>query len=139
MTASLSAVGADQAMHLAGRRVLVAEDDPGLNHMLELALSEIGMQVESAFSYTTASAAIRTKVLDFCLFDYQLPDGNGLQLLQLLRSMHPGLPVLMMSANPDESVVRAAATLRAEGFLEKPVRIDEVEAIIATALRRKSR
>lgn len=134
MNASIPAPGHPPL--LAGRRVLLTEDDVSLNHMLTLALTEAGMAVESTFGCRAATAAIRDKTLDFCLFDYQLPDGNGLDLLQELRVRQPALPVLIMSANRDSQLVSRAAALHAEGFLEKPVRLDELEKIIAAAIRR---
>ena len=56
---------------------------------------------------------------DLVLLDIKLPDINGIDALKLLRTSHPILPVVMLSASDDPAIMRSALDVGALGFLPK--------------------
>ena len=65
--------------------ILVVEDDRTLNELLCVHLEEQGHEPQGAATLSEAGAALRDSPVDAVLLDYQLPDGNGMQLLQEIK------------------------------------------------------
>jgi DNA-binding response OmpR family regulator len=75
---------------------------------------------------------------DLILLDRTLPDGDGLSLLPALRSRHPGLPVIVLSARGDVTDRVAGLDQGADDYLIKPFAVDEMFARIRAVRRRPS-
>jgi two-component system response regulator QseB len=124
-------------------RVLVVEDDEGIAAGLLAHLQRQGDAVDVAASVAGAWSALRAEHFDIVLLDLGLPDGDGHQVLQRLRSAaagglpDPTTPVLIMTAR-DEVAARIAALDRgADDYVTKPFDADELAARMR-ALRRRA-
>jgi two-component system OmpR family response regulator/two-component system response regulator QseB len=125
-------------------RVLIVEDDPTTSAML------VGLvrrqQWEHAVCEDLASAwqALRSAPFDFLLLDLNLPDGEGTDLLQKLRRSAPGelpdakTPVLVISSRSQLRTRLTALDLGADGYVIKPVHLEEVAAVMRALLRRRT-
>ena len=71
-----------------------------------------------------------TDGLDLVLLDIAMPGIDGLEVLQLLRSRHPRLPVLMLSTYPDKQYAVRCIKLGAGGYLNKGADPDDMVAAI---------
>ncbi len=114
--------------------VLVVDDEFGVAEVLDAILTDEGFHVTTAANGQQALACIAEQRPDLMLLDYMMPvlDGTGvLHALAADRSAD-GLPVVMMSALPEEGV--AAMTRRYKAFLRKPFRIRSVLAAIEQAM-----
>jgi two-component system repressor protein LuxO len=110
-------------------RVLLVEDTASLSMVYQSVLARAGHKVVCAFSLAEARAhfeAVRPHVV---LLDLQLPDGDGLELLEDLRRGAPGSRVIVITANG--SINRAVQAMRAGAFdfLVKP--FDEARLLSA--------
>jgi len=79
--------------------------------------------------------------IDIVILDMHMPILDGLGFLTRLRSKnspYPDLPVLILTGDHDESVVRDCVDLGVHGFVVKPVDIDTLGARLNAALKRKS-
>ncbi len=116
--------------------VLVVEDDSDLRSVLRRALREADFEVTTAHDGTEALRAARALEPDLLVVDIGLPDADGRDVCQALRSEGMTAPVLFLTA-------RDAVTDRISGFaaggddyLTKPFHVDELIARIGALLRR---
>ena len=112
--------------------VLVVDDDDSTREMLTMALLDEGYRVEAAFDGDAALARIDARRPDLVLMDVRMPGLSGEELLQLLRERHPGLPVVLTSADP--RLVHDATARGAAGVLVKPFDLDDLLVVVERAL-----
>jgi two-component system repressor protein LuxO len=110
-------------------RVLLVEDTASLSMVYRSVLAKAGHGVACAFSLSEARTEIERVRPHVVLLDLQLPDGDGLDLLQTVRSDLPGTRVIVITANG--SINRAVQAMRAGAFdfLVKP--FDEARLLSA--------
>jgi diguanylate cyclase (GGDEF)-like protein len=109
---------------------LVVEDDAAIRQLISIALSSEGCTVLQAADGQTALTTAADVHPDVILLDIGLPDINGLQVLQTLKSK-PDLrtiPVIMVTAWADTDMVRQAMDRGADDYVCKPFAIDDLLA-----------
>src|SRR5579862_5963011 len=99
--------------------LLVLDDEPSILTTLQKALSLEGYAVDVAGGVKVAEEKLKKRTYDLCLFDVQLPDGDGLSLLQFVRAAKLDVPVLIMSGHATIDTAVKATRLGALTFLEK--------------------
>lgn len=118
---------------LQRKRILVVEDDPVFRAILREILSDkfAGFDVLEAGSGSEALRATEKHAPILVFIDIGLPDLNGLQLTETIKSLHPTVGVVVVT-NHDTPEYRAAADESgADGFLSKNSSIaSEIEAIV---------
>ena len=117
-------------------RALVVDDEPNLAELLSTALRYEGWQVEHAL---TGHAAIRrAKELepDVVVLDVMLPDLTGLEVLGRMRTTHPNVPVLFLTAKDAVEDRIAGLTAGGDDYVTKPFSLEEVVARLRALLRR---
>jgi len=122
-------------MTSAPPRVLLVEDDPVSRAFLSAAIHALPAAVDAADSMAAALALAATNRYDAWLFDANLPDGSGVELLDLLRVRDSSTPALAHTATPDAQI---GESLRAAGFaqvLVKPLPSLAVQKALRQALR----
>jgi two-component system response regulator PilR (NtrC family) len=114
--------------------VLVVDDEADIRELLELSLVRMGLGVESAGSVGAAKELLKSKRYDLCLTDMRLPDGNGLELVRHIGAQFADLPVAVITAFG--SMENAVAALKAGAFdyLTKPLSLDQLRALVKSAL-----
>jgi len=114
--------------------VLLVEDDPSIAIVITAALEAEGFDVVSC-----ETVAERDRQLAKCEFsalvtDVMLPDGDGIESLPKVRELHPGMPIIILSAqNTLDTAVRASDTGAFEYF-PKPFDIDELARTVRQAV-----
>ena len=107
--------------------VLVVDDEPMLTDLVSMVLQQYeGWKASTVDSGTSALSALREKDIDLVVLDIMLPDIDGLEVLQRIHEMRPGLPVLMLTAR--DSIEDRIAGLSAGGddYVTKPFSVEEV-------------
>jgi ActR/RegA family two-component response regulator len=115
-------------------RLLIVEDDAMLGRMLAWELAERGYQVEASETCAAALSAARHSPFDLALIDYQLPDGDGIALLEALRGLQPSIRVLLCSGSASAETGVLAVGRGAWGFLPKPLDADGLDRTLRAAL-----
>jgi DNA-binding NtrC family response regulator len=115
--------------------LLVVDDEPSILTTLQKALTLEGYAVDVAGGVKVAEEKIRKRTYDLCLFDVQLPDGDGIELLQRLRAAKVDAPVIMMSGHATIDAAVRATRVGALAFIEKPLNTDALLITIDNALR----
>lgn len=86
-----------QPRHFAGKRILVAEDDPNLRELLADALTQARAQVETAQDGLVAWALFQQSRYDLVISDHRMPECTGLELLRRIRASGSRVPVILAS------------------------------------------
>jgi diguanylate cyclase (GGDEF)-like protein len=104
-------------------RLLLIEDDAAISHLFATVLSNAGHTVTVAPSLASAHTHLAAGSWDLVLLDLLLPDGDGRQLLEQLRSQPSTstLPVFISSARVGSQVRAECTALGADAYFEKPV------------------
>lgn len=116
--------------------VLIIDDDPTFCLMLKSFLTKKEFTAETAFSGTEALNQVNKQDFDVVLSDFRLPDTDGLSLLEQIRELKPGTPVIIMTSYADIRIAVKAMKNGAYEYVTKPVNPDEILLIIKNALNR---
>lgn len=113
-------------------KLLIADDDRVLTHLLASRLRTMGWTVTVAFDAMQAMMFAMRVQPDVILLDINMPGGTGVEALKKLKASNRTsmIPVVILSGSiesGDEIMVRA---LGAEGFLRKPADIDAIHSAL---------
>ncbi len=115
--------------------ILLVEDRDSLRRLLERALAAEGYAVLAAATVFEALGHLAGGVtIDVALTDLKLPDGSGLEVVSRCRQHDADLPVVVMTAHGSVASAVEAMKLGAVDFLEKPVELDELLALVGSLL-----
>jgi DNA-binding response OmpR family regulator len=123
---------------LAGKRVLVVEDDASIAIGLRINLESEGYVVDLAEDGDLGLELARDLSPDLIVLDVMLPKRNGLEVLHQLRSEGRMMPIIILSAKSAEVDKVAGLELGAEDYVAKPFSLAELLARVRGALRRAS-
>lgn len=112
-------------------RVLVVDDEPGILRVLSIQLKIHGYEPVTTLSGMEAIELVRAREPDLVLLDILLPDINGLEVLEKLRSFSQ-VPVVVFSAN--HAAIENALKAGANGSIAKPFNPDQMLAKIKSAI-----
>lgn len=118
-------------------RIIVADDHPLFREALQQALTPMmpGVSFLEAESFDSLQAAVaECEDADLVLLDLEMPGAHGFSVLTWLRTQHPALPVVLVSATNDAAVMRRAVDLGAAGFIPKSSPVDTISEAISTVL-----
>jgi DNA-binding NtrC family response regulator len=114
--------------------LLIVEDDPEMRDVLFGSLSQNGHTIFTADSAEAALRLIDQRPFDLVLTDVRLPDQNGLQLLDTLKSRSPHLPVIMMTGFGTIQNAVEAMKKGAFDYLLKPFSLESLSQRVQNAL-----
>jgi two-component system copper resistance phosphate regulon response regulator CusR len=117
-------------------RILVVEDEKRIADFLCRGLEGAGYAVDAAPTGTDAIENIHSTDYDLVVLDLMLPDMDGLQVLERVRSRKAGPPVLILSARGDLDDRVKGLELGADDYLVKPFAFVELLARVRALLRR---
>ena len=116
--------------HEPSYSVLVADDDQVALDLMGEVLAAEGYTVFAASGGEEAVSIARRISPDAALIDFKMPDQDGLWVLNELRALHPGIPVIIVTAFADMDTTLAAIGAGAHDFLSKPFRMEEIKAVM---------
>jgi two-component system nitrogen regulation response regulator NtrX len=126
--------------------VLVVDDEADIRDLVAGILSDEGYAVRTANDSESALGAIRARKPSLLVLDIWMQGGgmDGLELLDLVKTLDPDLPVIMISGHGNIETAVSAIKRGAYDFLEKPFKSDRLlllveRAIEASNLRRENR
>ena len=116
-----------------GSKALVIDDDPRIRRLLEFQLRELGLEVEHASNGREGLEMIDDSV-SLVLLDMMMPELDGLECLQLIKTRNSKAQVIMISANGQTSKAVQAMKNGAFDYIQKPFSPDALEQTIVQAL-----
>ena len=116
-------------------KVLIVDDEPDLLELLEMTLSRMGLDTSRAESVADAKRLLDSTPFDLCLTDWNLPDGEGLRVVEHITQKALDVPVAVITAfgSPENAV--AALKAGAFDYLAKPVALEQLRALVKQALK----
>lgn len=115
-------------------RLLLVEDHAAFRGALKLVLGlRPGMRVVAECGSLAGCRALgdRLKAVDLALLDLMLPDGDGTELIAVLRGANPEVKVLVLSAHIEPGLPERLAGAGADGVLEKATALPEIVSEVA--------
>ncbi len=117
---------------------LIVDDEPDIRELLEITLGRMKLRTLSAGDLKTARQLLADEKISLCLTDMQLPDGNGITLVQHIQSSYPHIPVAVITAFGSMDTAINALKAGAFDFVSKPVNLEQLRGLIHTALNLQS-
>src|SRR6188472_2155386 len=115
-------------------KVLVVDDEPPIRKLLRMGLGTQGYQTIDAPNARTA-LDLMSSTPDLVILDLGLPDMQGHELLSMIRSRNPSIPIIVLSSRGDEAGKVQALDFGADDYVTKPFGMDELLARMRAALR----
>jgi two-component system nitrogen regulation response regulator GlnG len=122
-------------MKLHGQ-ILVVDDDAAIRTVVAQSLRREGHQVTTAATLAEMEVHLAAAMPDVLITDVMLPDGNGLDRLERLTGEHPGLPVIVLSAQNTLTTAVRSTEAGAYDYLPKPFDLDVLGRAVSGALAR---
>ena len=120
---------------MQNQRILIVDDEASLRTALFRALDRKGYQVITAASAKEAETMSQSdKALDLALVDLRLPDGDGIELMGKLKSIHPKMQAIILTGHGTIETAVEATRKGAFHFVTKPCNLDEILSLTERAL-----
>ena len=122
------------------KTILVVEDDKSLLPMITYNIEKNGFQVKSATNGEDALLLIKEEIPSLAIFDWMIPEPNGLELCKILRRKQEtsNLPIIMLTAREEEEDRIRGLEYGADDYLSKPFSPAELIARIKALIRRST-
>ena len=116
------------------QRALIVDDEADIRELLAMTLNQMNLEVDEAETLSAALDALNNKPYAFCLTDMKLPDGSGMDLISLIQSKFPDMPVAMITAYGNTEIAVEALKLGAFDFVTKPLELPRLRSMVSAAL-----
>jgi len=122
------------AKALTGKSILIVDDEPDLREFLADEIRMIGASVYEAENGRKAFEIVKNEKIDAIISDIRMPDGDGVELLDRVRSENPGIPVLIFITGYTDLSGADAYNKGAEAIIAKPFNFEQVSTALVRAL-----
>jgi two-component system, NarL family, invasion response regulator UvrY len=123
-------------------KVVITDDHPlvreGIKKVITQGTMDISIQGEASTG-ADLMKMIENELPDVVILDISMPDKNGLDVLKTIKTMHPMLPVLILSMHPEDRFATRAIKAGASGYLTKSSISEELILAIRTVVLQKKR
>src|SRR5437763_1552159 len=120
------------------RRILIIDDERPILLTLEALLSRHGFETETAATAAAGLKALKNKAASLVLLDLQLPDAEGLQMLDQIKIERPETQVIILTAHDTLANAIEAIKRGAYHFVSKPYAPEELLSLAEKALEKQS-
>lgn len=120
------------AEKLAGKSILVVDDDPDILTAITAGLADTGVAIQTATDGNRAVSLAEQNRFDLVILDVMLPQKSGFLVLERLRHGKPrgtGPKIVMITGNQGKRHRQYAEALGVDGYLNKPFRMERLREI----------
>jgi DNA-binding response OmpR family regulator len=118
-------------------QVLIVEDSPTQSQHIQLMLEDEAHTVETAPDGAAALRAMAVRRPDLVVTDLEMPEMNGLQLVEAVRRDYPGIPIVLMTAHGSEEIAAVALRAGAASYVPKALLaehlVDTVNSVLSVS------
>jgi two-component system response regulator PilR (NtrC family) len=115
--------------------VLIVDDEPDIRELLAITLSRMELDSRTASDIASAQKLLRGERFELCLTDMNLPDGNGLGLVEWMQANAPAVPVAVITAHGNVESAVKALKLGAFDFVSKPLDLSGLRKLVSVAIK----
>ena len=109
-------------LYLKGKTILVVEDDYVCSQLIKELLVDTQAEILHALTAAKAIEIVgKNPKIDLVLMDIQLPDTNGLQAANTIKSINRNIPIIIQTAYAFESYMKKSKELGCDSYLVKPI------------------
>ncbi len=119
---------------MSKQRVLVVDDEPKMQRVLEIMLHKMGHEVLLAGDGQAALALAQREAVDLVMTDLRMPGMDGIALLTALRAHGVNVPVILLTAYGTVESAVAAMKQGAYDYILRPFDVEAVEVVVTRAL-----
>lgn len=116
------------------KQILVIDDEADLRELLVITLGRMQLEATAVGTLADAKKELANNTFDLCLTDMNLPDGNGLELVELITSKNDGPPVAVITAYGSVEAATDALKRGAFDFISKPLAIKRLRQLVNDGL-----
>jgi len=116
--------------------ILVVEDDAKFNQIVRAYLSDNGYNVKGALNAREAYDLMYNALYDLIISDIMMPDIDGFEFAETVRSLNKTIPILFMTARDDFASKQRGFRLGIDDYMVKPINMDELILRVGALLRR---
>ncbi len=120
-------------------KILIVDDEENARIGLKKLLSQEGYQVDTVSNGFEALEFLDRESANLVITDINMPEMNGLVFLRELNRVHPTINVIMVTAYGGVESYLEAMNLGAFEYLNKPVKLDELKAVVQRIFNGKLR
>jgi two-component system response regulator HydG len=106
--------------------ILIIDDDVFICRTIKKQLTNVGFQVEVAFTGISGLKILKNNQFELVLCDFRLPDKDGLEMLQQIKKMNRGIKVVIITAYADVRMAVKLIKQGADDYIVKPLRSEEI-------------
>ncbi len=125
------------AQNLAGKTILVVDDDPDILTAITTGLADTGATIQTATDGNAAVSLIEKLAPQLLILDIMLPGKSGFLVLEQLRQKIPrdkAPKTIIITGNQGQRHRQYAEALGVQGYLNKPFRMDRLLEVVAKLL-----
>ena len=116
-------------------KLLVVDDEASHRKMIEAVLSDEGYEIKQADDGQVAIDAVENGFFDLILLDIRMRKVGGIEALNRIKEISPGIPIIIMTAYASVDTAVDALKAGAYDYLTKPLDIEELKILVQKALR----
>ncbi len=117
------------------KTILLVDDELDIRKLYSEILNDLGYKVIAASNGSSALSVVQQGLrIDLVITDYMMPEMNGLEFIRSLRTLLPSVPVILVTAFASAESYLQSYNLAAVEYVNKPVRMQEFQRIVTTAL-----
>ena len=121
------------------QHLLVVDDEPPIRELLASYFTKHGYDVTTAADATETMRLADEVPLNLVILDVLLPDSDGLEVLEKLKSAHPNLPIIIITGiGFDEELLQEAIQKGASGYVSKTLPLDQLLMEVRRTLKYKA-
>jgi excisionase family DNA binding protein len=118
--------------HATSRRstILVVDDETAIPELMVVALATTSREVLTAGSGEEALAIVQRSDVDLVVLDLVMPGMNGVDTFRAIHSLHPALPVMIVTGYPDSDLMAKALEIGPFTMISKPVDLAQIQKTV---------
>jgi putative nucleotidyltransferase with HDIG domain len=117
--------------------LLIDDDQVMLKAISRKLMNESNYECRCVTTKEKALETVKKETFDIIISDYMLPDGNGIEILETVKSFMYDVPFVIITASDQKDLIQLAINQGADDFLTKPFHMDNLPTIIERNIQRK--
>ena len=119
----------------ASRKILIVDDNPNMSVLLSDILEIFEFVGAQAIDGEDALEKLKSDEYAMVFTDLRMPKMDGIDLLKAIKNEHPNLPVVVITGYSLGETQNMLLTQRADGFLNKPFKVNEIKELLEKLLK----